>query len=512
MSSYKENYNPDILSCLVNLSNDEVFTPPEVANAVLDLLPREIWSDKSITFLDPCCKTGVFLREITKRLLEGLKYSIPDRQERINHILTKQVFGISITEITSLMTRRSLYCSKVANGKYSICTDFRNNSGNIYYKRLEHQWKDGQCIKCGASRDKYDRPANLENHAYVFIHQDIKEIFKGMKFDVVIGNPPYQLSDGGAQASAKPLYHEFVNLAKALNPRFITMIIPSRWFAGGKGLDAFRYEMLRDRRIRVIHDYWDASECFKGVEIKGGVCYFLWDRDRPGDCKVYSHQNNNVLSVAERPLMEEGCDIFIRINEAISIYKKIISFGEGTFDKILSAQKPFGLRTFYQGKDKPFTGSIKVYSKNKLITYIDSNDIPTNKDCIDKHKVIIPRAIGTGNSKDDNIKPLYCEPGSICTETFIMVGPFNTKEECYNVISYIRTKFFHFLVTLKKNTMMAPKAVYSFVPIQDFSKPWTDEELFKKYNLTEEEITCIRTLTPDFSKEAMSDQGSYSDE
>lgn len=492
---YSSMYNPDVLTCLANLSNDEVFTPPEVANRMLDMLPEELWHDSSATFLDPACKSGVFLREIAKRLIEGLKEEIPDLQERIDHIFHKQLYGIAITELTSLLSRRSVYCSKYPNSKYSI-TLFEDTSGNIRYKRVPHRWQNGKCVFCGASQKEYERGDELETHAYEWIHTiKPEEIFK-MKFDVIIGNPPYQLSDGGAQASATPIYNRFVEQAKKLNPRYMTMIIPARWYAGGKGLDTFRAAMVMDRRIRVLHDFINASDCFgNGVEIKGGICFFLWDRDHVGKCKVFTHTGDKTVEQNERYLQEDGNDVFIRYAEGVSILGKVQSANEKTMDEMVSSQKPFGLRTYVHGEQKRFAGSIKLYERGGT-GYVNRGEITKNENWIDQPKVFISAAYNAGDSIPHQIigKPIAGEAGSACTETYIVVGPFNAPFEVNNAISYIQTKFFRFLVMLRKSSQHAASSVYAFVPQQDFSKPWTDTELYKKYGLTDDEIAFIESM------------------
>ncbi len=485
--------NPDVLECLANLSNDEVFTPPRVANAMLDLLPQELFRDPKTTFLDPCCKSGVFLREIAKRLIVGLEPAFPDLETRLRHIFRNQLFGFAITELTALTSRRTVYGSKCANGKYAI-TPLDTPEGNILLPPAEHVWENGKCHLCGASQDTLKNRS--ESHAYAFIHGINPEEVFHMKFDVIIGNPPYQLQDAGESTGASPIYQDFVEVAKKLNPSHLVMIIPSRWFAGGKGLNDFRAAMLHDRHISELHDFMDANACFgNGVEIKGGVCYFHIDKDHDAPCHIVTHDGSKVVSEGSRFLLEPGVDTFIRHQLGVEIYRKVKARGEKSFETLVSARKPFGFDTTVTGETSPFPKSITLY-RNGGTASVKPEEVPKGREWIPLWKLYISKAYGAGEIFPHQILgvPLLGEPNSCCSETYIVIGPFKDKRTALNVRSYVATRFFRFMVFLKKITQDATARVYQLVPMQDFSKPWTDEELYAKYGLTDEEIAFIESM------------------
>lgn len=526
-------YNPDVLACIANLSNDEVFTPPDLANQMLDTLAKawaedhggaSIWENPEVRFLDPCTKSGIFLREITRRLAGGLKDQIPDLQERVDHILTKQVFGIAITELTALLARRSVYCSKHAKGPHSIAKSFATDDGNIWFQRTYHDWHEGRCRACGASRAKLDREEALETYAYPFIHApDIKaklaEIFGAdMQFDVVIGNPPYQLEDGGYGASATPIYHRFIEAALGVQPKMLLMVVPSRWLFGGRGLESFRQRMFEDGRIRVLVDYHDSRQVFSGVDVAGGICYFLWHYQHTGPCLVVENHPDGKVIRSVRPLQEEGLDTFIRSKFALSIIKKVMSvespYGSLSlpdykrFQNQVSSQKPFGFRTYFRGRDKRLAPDDVIVKRSKGLGWVSRDEVPEGKELIDKWKVFTSKSSAEHAGQPDRqgqrrVLSLsgILPPGSVVTETYVLLGVFDSEDEAKNCFSYVQTKFFRFLLAARTSAQDLPRAAYEFIPVQDYSTPWSDPALYNKYNLSQDEIDYIETFIRPMNEE-----------
>lgn len=523
-------HNPDVLTCIANLSNDEVFTPPEFANQMLDTLAAawadandgaDIWANPDVTFLDPFTKSGVFLREIVRRLTDGLILTIPDLTERVDHILTHQVFGIGITQLTALLARRSVYCSKVANGPHSIARSFTTEDGNIWFERTEHTWGGGKrefradpltseevavytnrkCIYCGAGEDDYARGDDLETHAYAFIHTDdikarIAELFgDNMQFDVIIGNPPYQLSDGGYGTSAAPIYQMFVEKALGLDPRFAVFVTPSRWFAGGKGLDVYRKKMLSDHRMHDIVDYPKLYEAFPGVKIRGGVSYFLWDREHDGPCTVQTMWDGQPVGEKATRFLD-AYDVLVRRNEAVPILEKVRAKREPTLDTRVSTGKPFGLRTFFHGKPTAsgLKDPIQLFGSRK-ITWVARSEVPLSDGWIDQWKVLMTAVQGTSAAVETKFlsKPIIAGPGTACTETYLVAGRFDAEEQATRYAAYLRTRFVRFLVSLRKSTQHATRDVYAFVPDVPLDRDWTDAFLYERYGLTDDEIAFIES-------------------
>lgn len=489
---------PDILDCLAQLSNDEVPTPPTLARAMLDILPAVVWTNPDYRWLDPFSKSGVFLREVATRLLEGLAEWEPDFERRREHIFRNMLYGTSITEMTGIISRRSLYCSRDASGAQSVVR-FDTESGNLPFIPIEHTFDgDGRCSSCRAPVT-LERGSRRENYAYAFIHgaYPTPEMSE-MKFDVIVGNPPYQIDDGGHNASATPVYQHFVERAVALNPRYVVMITPSRWFAGGKGLDTFRARMLSDKRIRHLVDYPKLYDAFPGVKIRGGVSYFLWSRDDPGPCRIQTMWDGQPLGTAvERHL--DAYDVLVRRNEAVSILEKVRAADDTKRTNLaarVSSAKPFGLRTFFHGAATAhgMTNPVKLHGSQK-VSWIERSDLPVNEHWVDDWKVLMTRVQGTSAAVETMFlsRPIVAGPGEACTESYLVAGRFSNEPEARKYVAYLSTRFVRFLVSLRKATQDAARGVYAFVPDLPLDHAWTDQMLYERYDLSEDEIAFIES-------------------
>lgn len=491
LDSLLNRHKPDILDCIANLSNDEVFTPPAVVNKMLDLLPPEVWANPELRFLDPACKTGVFLREAAKRLMVGLETAIPDEAARREHIFKHMLHGIAITELTAQMTRRTLYYSKDASSEHSVVA-MPTPEGNVRYKNIEHTVKEKKCVHCGAPESSKRDTGTHESHAYLFIHEKLDS---SMKFDVIIGNPPYQLNDGGGTgSSASPLYHKFVQRALDAKPRYASMIIPSRWFTDGKGLDAFREKMLGDRRLKAIVDHFSSADCFPGVDIAGGVCYFLWDRLHAGLCEVTTKVNSGEITTTRQ--LDEF-DTFVRDGRALPILAKVRAEHEQTMNSVVSSRKPFGLESTV----RPSGAGELTLIWSGGIGPLEKSRVTTNVDIINKWKTITSKvSYDHAGMPDKNgfrrvlSKVEVIPPGHVCTETYLVASAFDTKDEAENLAGYMKTKFFRFLVSLLSVTQNITKEKFAFVPQLPMTEAWDDAKLYARYGLTLAESTYIESV------------------
>ena len=492
---------PDILECLAQLSSDEVPTPPKLANDMLDLLPDEVWTDPELKWLDPCTKSGVFLREVVKRLLfEGLVGWEPDFKKRREHIFRNMIYGCGITELTGIISRRTVYYSRHAAGEHSVIK-FEDDAGNIPFVRAEHDFDSGgRCKICGAPED-LERGEDRENYAYAFIHDayPTKEL-EDMKFDVIVGNPPYQIGTEGYGVTASTIYNLFVERALDMNPRYALMITPSRWFTGGKGLDRFRERMIADRRLQAIVDNPKIYDCFPSAKIRGGVSYFLWDRDHDGDCEFSTRVNGRVISKATRDL-RDGDGVLLRDNRAVPIIEKAASLSDKRVESACSVTKPFGLtmRSNYPGSlPEPFEGAIPlIYGDH--VGFSRPDQIQRNHEWINRWKVLLPMASSGDTQTDSNGNivdvvlgaPIALAPGSACTQTYFIAGMFDDREQTANFANYLATKFVRFLVLQRKTTQHVTPDRFRFVPLLDMSTSWSDEDLYALAGLAQDEIAHI---------------------
>lgn len=491
-------YVPDILDCLAQLSNDEVPTPPKLARAMLDILPDDVWSQADYKWLDPFCKSGIFLREAAARLLEGLSDQIPSFEERRDHIYRNMLWGTSITEMTGMIARRSLYYSRDASGPASV-VHFDDPEGNLPWVRTRHTFpkkKDGTvtggCTICGAPFD-LERGDQRENYAYSFIHGAYPtEEMKDMKFDVIVGNPPYQVDSAG-NTRTKPVYQLFVQQAIAMNPRYVVMITPSRWFAGGLGLDDFRTEMLDSKRISHLVDFVDATHCFPGVDIQAGVSYFRWDRAHLGETTVVNASDGRVGNPMLRPLGE--FDVLLRDNAAVPIVRKVLALGEPTVDSIALSTLPFGMRSNFKPAAGKASRPVTVYGRDRTTFLADLGEITANAEHVPRWKVLVPRAYGERGSGPYLVlgKSFIAGPGTACTMTYAVVGSFSTEAEATAFRSYLRSKLFRFLLLQRKITQDLTPDRFGFVPLVPLNTVWTDRDLYERYGLTEDEIAYIES-------------------
>jgi site-specific DNA-methyltransferase (adenine-specific) len=499
---------PDILDAIAALSSDAVPTPPVLARAMLDLLPEVVWSNPDLKWLDPAVKSGSIMREIASRLMVGLADWEPDPHKRAQHILTNMLHGLSITKLHAEMGRRSVYRSKDAISEKAVGRGelFEGSEGNIQFVHADHQFKKsrrdldtGSCEICGAPVG-LERGVDRENYAYAFIHdKSVMERFKAMQFDVIVGNPPYQIGQDDTTRT-KPLYHLFIERAIALDPKYVVMVTPSRWFTGGLGLDEFRARMIGDRRLRTVVDNPKIYDCFPGVKIRGGVNYFLWDRDYSGDCDFSTRVDGTVRSTMRRDL-RGGEGILVRDNRAVNIVEKVLASAGPSIESLVQPRLAFSevFRTNFRGTVSEDAPDSVPLIHNSGIGHVRLGEVLTRAWLIGRWKVLLPMASSGDTPVDENGNivdvvlgaPIAVAPGSVCTESYFVVGGFESSAEAENYAKYLATKFVRFLVLQRKATQHVRPEVFRFVPLVDMQRSWTDEDLYAHFGLTQDEINHI---------------------
>lgn len=496
---------PDVLETLAQLPNDEVFTHPKLANAMLDILPEHVWSEPNYKWLDPATKSGVFLREIARRLMVGLASWEPDGARRRDHILRHMIYGAAITQMSGEIARRSLYQSKNATGTEikdpalaDLVVRLDRPAGNVPFVPTAHVFTGSgarrNCELCGAPEALVR--ADRESYAYSFLHDayPTKEMV-GVKFDVIVGNPPYQIGVEG-NTRTKPLYQLFVERAIALGPRYVVMITPSRWFTGGLGLDEYRDRMINDRRLAKIVDNPKLFDVFPQAEIKGGVSYFLWDREHDGDCEFSTRIDGVILSRASRDL-RDGHGVVIRDNKASAMISKVLARSAGSIEDWFFPRLAFNQewRTNYRGEtSEPFVDAIPLVH-NSGVGYVSADSFEQNLGLVDKWKVLLPKA-GDGHGREQSYvigEPLAVAPGSACTESYFVAGAFTSREECSNYARFLCTKFVRFLVLQRKATQDITADRFRFVPAMPMQEEWNDTRLYDFFQLVEEDVEYIES-------------------
>lgn len=471
------------------LGESEVITPKHICKDMIDMIDdadlRAVM-DSGNKVLDIAGKAGEFALAVfekyialgyDKKALKDAIYTIPT--SGITYEFTRMIYEILDLNVDNVASKFT---------SYSLL-EVKDEDGDIDYTKI-------------AALLRQNKPFDS-----ITMNDEITEGDEIVKFDVVVGNPPYQVSDGGAQASARPIYHNFVDISKKIEPSFLSLIMPTRWYAGGKGLDEFRNDMLNDTSITELHDFLHPEEVFPDTNNRGGVCYLLWDHknmDENSSVRVVSHQGEGVITTATRKLKYRDLDIFIRYSQAIDILEKIFTDEDiDTLNNHISAAKAFGFRTFFINDPKfrktnsGLKNPVVCYGRGGNVGYVEDKEVSSHREWIGNWKVYAPESNNIGTElNDDNQNSFVGAPQTVCTETYLVVGAdLNLDETMANNLSeYLRTRFARFLLSLAKISQHGTGKTYQFVPVQDFSRAWTDQDLYAKYELTEEEITFIESM------------------